>query len=705
MAIPNDYAERVYAGVLGKIIGVYLGRPFEGWQYDRIMRELGEVRYYVNDWLKKPLIVTDDDISGTFSFLRALPDHGNSREITAEEIGNAWLNYIIERRTILWWGGLGNSTEHTAYLRLKEGIAAPRSGSIELNGATVAEQIGAEIFIDGWAMVAPGDPELAAELARKAGSVSHDGEALFAAQLLAAMEAMAFVESDIEKLLDTGLGMIPENSMISRVVRDVRSWHAGEKDWKVTRQRIADTYGYDKFPGHVHVVPNHAVIILALLYGKDDFQRSLMIANTSGWDTDCNSGNVGCLVGIKNGLGAVEAGPDWRGPVADRLYLSTADGGRGITDAVKEALEIVSIGKALAGEGPMQPTKGGAQFHFAFPGSVQGFTLERVPELYNGGRLTNVEGHSETGERSLAISYDDLAEGQVLRAVTPTFIPPEAIEMANYKLFAAPRLYPGQTVRVRLESGRDNRGVVEVQPVILVYGPDEGLIVRKGPACKLEPGGTAITEWKIEETGGQPIASVGIELTAERRSCGNVYLDYLSWDGPPDVRFTRPEGGGTMWRRSWVDAMDHFEARWPEPFSVSHDDGVGLLSTGGGDWTDYEVEASVSTDLAKEWGIAARVGGLLRFYALLLTDEGKVQLVKQRDIRSVLASEDFTWSFGRKYTLTLCVSGDRLTGRVDGEEIFSVRDSNNPISVGGIALVCTEGQLVTNEVTVRPVRP
>jgi hypothetical protein len=29
LPIPNDYAERVYAGVLGKLIGVYLGRPFE----------------------------------------------------------------------------------------------------------------------------------------------------------------------------------------------------------------------------------------------------------------------------------------------------------------------------------------------------------------------------------------------------------------------------------------------------------------------------------------------------------------------------------------------------------------------------------------------------------------------------------------------------------------------------------------------------
>ena len=40
MALPEDYAERVYAGVLGKTIGVYLGRPFEGWTYDRIQSRL-----------------------------------------------------------------------------------------------------------------------------------------------------------------------------------------------------------------------------------------------------------------------------------------------------------------------------------------------------------------------------------------------------------------------------------------------------------------------------------------------------------------------------------------------------------------------------------------------------------------------------------------------------------------------------------------
>ena len=43
-------------------------------------------------------------------------------------------------------------------------------------------------------------------------------------------------------------------------------------------------------------------MVMAVLYGADDFQKAQMIVNTSGWDTDCNAGNVGCLLGIMNGL-------------------------------------------------------------------------------------------------------------------------------------------------------------------------------------------------------------------------------------------------------------------------------------------------------------------------------------------------------------------------------------------------------------------
>jgi hypothetical protein len=54
------------------------------------------------------------------------------------------------------------------------------------------------------------------------------------------------------------------------------------------------------------MVPNHALIYFGLLYGGDDLQKALMITNTAGWDTDCNSADVGMLrLGIKNGLAHV----------------------------------------------------------------------------------------------------------------------------------------------------------------------------------------------------------------------------------------------------------------------------------------------------------------------------------------------------------------------------------------------------------------
>src|SRR6201987_2042349 len=104
------------------------------------------------------------------------------------------------------------------------GHPGPEGRSNQLNGKTVAEQIGAQIFIDGWAMVSPGDPGQAAYLAEQAGRVSHDGEGVQAAKLLAAMEAQAFVESDVQKLLDVGLGFVPRDALIRCVVEDVRAW-------------------------------------------------------------------------------------------------------------------------------------------------------------------------------------------------------------------------------------------------------------------------------------------------------------------------------------------------------------------------------------------------------------------------------------------------------------------------------------------------
>ena len=696
-SFPPDYVERVYAGVLGKLIGVYLGRPVEGWTYDRISATYGEVDRYIHESRGLPLVVTDDDVSGTFTFLRALPDHGNDPDLTPAQIGNTWLNYLIDRRTILWWGGVGNSTEHTAYLRLKSGIPAPASGSMALNGKTIAEQIGSQIFIDSWGMVCPGDPQRAVDFARRAASVSHDGEAIHGAQVVAALVAQAFVESDLDTLLDTAVGFIPADSTIARLIADIRDWHATEPDWRKTREKIAARYGYDKYLGNCHMVPNHALIILSLLYGNDGFRRSLMIANTAGWDTDCNSGNVGAILGVKNGLAGIDASPyDWRGPIADRLYLATADGGRAITDAVIETYQVVNIARGLAGEAPLRP-KDGARFHFELPGSVQGFTAAGA-----GVTVENVEGHSQLGARSLAILWDADRPDDSVAATTPTFIPPEAIAMPGYTLLASPTLYPGQEVRARVIAHRGNAGPLEARLLIRFYGEDEEMQTLAGSPDLLSPGHDAVLAWRIPDLGGAPVAEVGIAAEPAAGGTGTLYLDWLTWGGAPDVTFRRPDWGGNHWRRAWVDGVDQFEGRWPEPYRISQNSGTGLISQGTADWRDYRVTADVTLFLARQGGIAARVGGMRRWYALLLRDDGMARLVKDREAVTVLAEHPFARELDRAYRLSLTVRGHRIVGEIDGQELLSATDDDDPLESGGVALIVTEGTLSSGPVRVEP---
>ncbi|MFI5015646.1 MAG: ADP-ribosylglycohydrolase family protein, partial [Hyphomicrobiales bacterium] len=679
--------------------------------------ELGTINYYVNErrdtaLRSTQLVVTDDDVSGTFAFARALADYGYRRDLTAEEIGDSWLNYIVEERSILWWGGLGNSTEHTAYLRLKAGIPAPRSGSIALNGKTVAEQIGAQIFIDGWALVCPGDPEQAAYFAGQAGSVSHDGEAVHAAKLLAAMEAQAFVEGDVDKLIETGLRFVPRDCTIRRVVEDVRGWHAGDnaRDWRATRGRIAERYGYDKFAGNCHVVPNHALIILATLYGRDSFQEALSIVNTAGWDTDCNAGNVGCLFGIKDGLAAIDAGPDWRGPIADRMYISAADGGGAITDAVIEAETLIRAGHAVAGQPAPRAPKGGARFSFAFPGSLQGFRSEPGdPSLVQPIDLENVAGHSAAGDRSLAIRFRGLAPGRVARAATRTFFDQEVFGMRTYKLTCSPTLYSGQDVELRVEADRGNTGSVRASVYINCFGAHDRIEPMRGAETELAPGGDCVLLWRVPDTGGRPIYEIGLEIEGIEplAVAGAVYLDYLGWSGAPDIVLRRPDAPGEMWTHAFVNDASHFQTRW-EALRVSQDEGLGMIIQGTREWRDYEVSAELTPRMAKSWGLGARVQGRRRYYALIFDAAsgeggGSVRLVRRRGAEATLAAGDFAWKVDEPYPLRLRVVGAQITASVGDRVILQASDAGaEALAGGGVALLVDTGSVATQAVAVRP---
>ncbi len=699
MIIPHDYEERVYAGVLGKVIGVYVGRPFEGWTHERIIKELGEIKYYVHDKLGKPLIVTDDDISGTFTFVRAMSDYGNTLALTAAQIGQTWLNYLIEKKTVLWWGGMGNSTEHTAYLRLKAGIQAPASGSMALNGQVVAEQIGAQIFIDGWGMISPGEPQQAAELARRAGSVSHDGEAIYGAQVVAAIEAQAFVEAGIHQLLDVGTSVIPKDSLIYRLIADLRDWRAKYDSWYDCFYRIAANYGYDKYGGNCHMIPNHALVIMALLYSDDSFQKAMTVVNTAGWDTDCNSANVGCIMGIKNGLAGLDAGPDYRSPVADRLYLPTADGGRVVTDALHEAYEVIQMGRALAGD-PKPLPKAGARFHFDLPGATQGFISDDSSECAGTAWVENAPGHSEGGSRSLAIHYRGVADGRPARIQRETYPDYRNDPTHGYRMVASPTLYNGQKISARLAADASNTSPVTACLYVKIFGPDDQLAILRGPHVALGAGAAQVLNWTVHTPTGCPIAWVGVELSSLTRADGTAYLDWLTWSGAPTLRLDPPQHNGARWLDAWVQACDVVTPGREQTYRLIQDQGVGLLIQGAREWQDYTISATLTPHLAQAFGVAARVQGLKRYYALRLAKCGQVQLVRELDGAHVLAQASCDWKLYEPRKLSLTVKGSHIIARVDDKIALEAEDG--ALTGGAIALWVEEGRLGCDDVAVEP---
>jgi hypothetical protein len=127
-----------------------------------------------------------------------------------------------------------------------------------------------------------------------------------------------------------------------------------------------------------------------------------------------------------------------------------------------------------------------------------------------------------------------------------------------------------------------------------------------------------------------------------------------------------------------------------------------LLIQGSREWKNYSVCSTIKPHMLKAGGIAARVQGMRRYYALLLVEGGKARLVKLLDGETILGEVNFPWQPETDYLLQLDVQGTHLMARIDGQILFDLRDHENPLISGAIALVCAEGRLATESVSIAP---
>jgi len=332
LEIPQaELADRLLGAWLGRCAGCLLGKPVEGWSRERIKSHLESSNSYpLSGYLQDDIrgMVRDDDTDYTILGLHTLESHGVN--FTTEDVAGEWLSHLPY--------GLVYTAEKVAYRNLVNGLQ-PTETATYLN--PYREWIGAQIRADVWGYVTPGRPELGAEFAYRDARLSHVKNGIYGEMFIAAALSEALVVDDIEGMIRVALSVIPSNSRLAEVVRDILSWRARHEKWEDSWEEVMRKYGaYHP----VHTINNLAFVLIGLLYGGKELGDTIAKSVMCGFDTDCNGATSGSIIGAM--VGAKGLPSEWIRPLSDRVESAVLDFAENrITDLARRTEKLVMSSK------------------------------------------------------------------------------------------------------------------------------------------------------------------------------------------------------------------------------------------------------------------------------------------------------------------------------------------------------------------------
>ncbi len=313
----SNLKEKIAGAWYGRISGCLLGKPIEGIRTTEllpILKESGNYpmhRYILSSDITEDMIKrtsfkiagrcyadtidyfpADDDTNYTVLYQKIIDTCG--RSFTPGDVANAWLHYQPKDAYC--------TAERVAFCNFIKGFDPPASAIYQ---NAYREWIGAQIRADYFGYINPGDPLTASDMAWRDASISHVKNGIYGEMYVAAAIAIAAVCDNIEKIVETALEYIPSSSRLHEAVTNIiNNYRAGvscDDCFKDIHSR------WDEFNGHhwCHTISNCEILVASLLYGKNDFGKSICLAVQTGFDTDCNGATVGSILGMKNGISSI----------------------------------------------------------------------------------------------------------------------------------------------------------------------------------------------------------------------------------------------------------------------------------------------------------------------------------------------------------------------------------------------------------------
>ncbi|HYW78153.1 MAG TPA: ADP-ribosylglycohydrolase family protein, partial [Thermoguttaceae bacterium] len=342
--------DKIRGGLLGQMLGNLNGLEHEF----KYFEEPGNVATYTPSLPNGAH--TDDDTDFEWVYIVEMQRRGTVY-LAPGEIADLWRSRINRR---IWC-----SNQYARQL-MDLGLQPPLTGRVALN-PWAEFNISGQFLCETFGLLAPAMPATAARIGLNYTTVAIDREPAQTTQLFTAMIATAFVEDDIDTLLDAGLAAIDPHSELRQIVADLRRWHSQHPDdWRATRRLLRDKYtrhngsmrdnnGYELNTGST---------IAALLYGQGDLVQTLKTAFNFGWDADNNAATAGTIVGVVKGYRWMLA-QGWQ--IVDRYENTTRDNMPGDETITSFADRLIDLAETVIKENGGKREMSGATPVYVIP--------------------------------------------------------------------------------------------------------------------------------------------------------------------------------------------------------------------------------------------------------------------------------------------------------------------------------------------------
>jgi hypothetical protein len=304
--------DKIKGGWVGQTIGCTYGGPTEFKYKGGIIHDQAPIIW--NDDYAWDTFIEDpglyDDVYMDLTFVEIMKKEGVDAPASSYALAFANADYK------LW------HANQAARYNILQGIMPPASGHWTNNPH--ADDIDFQIEADFIGMICPGMVNKASEFSDTIGHIMNYGDGWYGGVYMSAMYALAFVTDDVPFIVSEALKTIPAQSRYRRCIEDVIRLHSQyPDDWKKCWFAIEDKYGFEKgcpegvFNGfNIDATINSAYVIIGLLYGEGDFNKTMDIATRCGQDSDCNPASVSGILGVIYGYEAI---PDFWKPAMDKI--------------------------------------------------------------------------------------------------------------------------------------------------------------------------------------------------------------------------------------------------------------------------------------------------------------------------------------------------------------------------------------------------